>query len=566
MATLTVGTGEEYATLSAAVAASQNGDVIRVQAGTYTNDFSTITTSITIEGVGGMVNLVATEPPPNEKGILVIGTASSSPTVTLDNIEFSGAAISAANGGNAAGVRYQAGNLTINDCDFHDNQNGLLADADATGSISITNSEFADNGTTSGLTHNIYVGAVGSFSITGSYVTAANTGNEIQSRALVNNITNNRIVDGPTATASYSINLPNGGVDTVSGNIIEQGPNSQNDAIISFGASGSVYAGSSLTVSNNTILNDQPVAGARAITNYSTIPVAFTGNSVFGLTAAQIATGPATVSGTTYLATEPAISTAAPYMTLIPAVSNMLVISSGGAVVMANNIPAITRVELMKLTSLSLNSTPDLTVLGTAAAISGSTIGNFRTGDTVDLTNLASASAILTGIVVGAISTVLTIAEGSTTASVTLNGTSSAGSFQLSSDGSGGTDIGFQPAAAYAYTLPSVAVKLVLGSETNTVTATAADLLHADGIDGGSGGANTLALSAPAHSTLRHRERCRISRPSRCGRVWAPRWTCGRAERDDKRDRDRRDHDCRHDEQRGDQSGIGQRHGNARAW
>jgi hypothetical protein len=495
MTTLTVGAGEQYATLSAAVAASQNGDVIQVQAGTYTNDFSTITTSITIEGVGGMVNLVATEPPPNEKGILVIGTATSSPTVTLDNIEFSGAAISAADGGNAAGVRYQAGNLTINDCYFHNNQDGLLADADATGSISITNSEFADNGTTSGLTHNIYIGAVGTFSITGSYVTAANTGNEIQSRALVNNITNNRIVDGPTATASYSINLPNGGVDTVSGNTIEKGPNSQNETLISFGASGSVYAGSSLTVSNNTILNDDPDAGARAITNYSTIPVAFTGNSVYGLTAAQIATGPASVSGTTYLATEPAISTAPPYATLIPSVTNTLVISGGGIVVMATNLPGITRVELLKSTSLTLNSTPDLLVFGTAAEIGGSTISNFRAGDSVDLTNLATATAILTGISVGATSTVLTVTDGSDTAHVTLDGAFGAGSFQLRSDGSGGTDIGFQPTVGYAYTLPAEAVTLTLGSLANTVTTTAADLLHGDDIDGGPGGANTLALS-----------------------------------------------------------------------
>jgi hypothetical protein len=62
MATLTVGTGSgfEYSTLAGAIAASQDGDVIQVQAGTYTNDFAAITTSITIEGVGGMVNLVAT--------------------------------------------------------------------------------------------------------------------------------------------------------------------------------------------------------------------------------------------------------------------------------------------------------------------------------------------------------------------------------------------------------------------------------------------------------------------------------------------------------------------------
>jgi hypothetical protein len=317
MATLTVGPGQEYTTLTAAVAASQDGDVIQVQAGTYTNDFpATITDSITIEGVGGLASFVATESPPNEKGILVIGNGTDSPAVTLDDLEFSGAAISNAEGGNAAGVRYQSGDLTIDDSYFHNNQDGLMADADATGIISITDTEFADNGTTTGLTHNVYIGAVGTFDITGSYITAANTGNEIQSRALVNNITDNRIVDGPTATASYSINLPNGGVDIVTGNSIEKGPNSSNDAIISFGAAGSVYPGSNLTIGNNTILNDDRAAGVRAITNDSTITtVNFTDNSVWGLTAAQIANGPSptVVSGTTFLTTEPTISDAPPY-------------------------------------------------------------------------------------------------------------------------------------------------------------------------------------------------------------------------------------------------------------
>src|SRR6202142_959275 len=102
MATITVGAGKEFSTLAAAIAASQNGDVIQVQAGTYTNDFATIKTNITIEGVGGMVNLVATVPPPNGKAILVTNT-----DVTLDNIAFSGAKVA---DGNGAGIRYQAGN------------------------------------------------------------------------------------------------------------------------------------------------------------------------------------------------------------------------------------------------------------------------------------------------------------------------------------------------------------------------------------------------------------------------------------------------------------------------
>ena len=48
MATVNVGTGQAYATLPAAVAAARDGDVIAVQAGSYVNDFATISKDITI--------------------------------------------------------------------------------------------------------------------------------------------------------------------------------------------------------------------------------------------------------------------------------------------------------------------------------------------------------------------------------------------------------------------------------------------------------------------------------------------------------------------------------------
>ena len=63
MPILSVGPGLAYATISAAIAASQDGDVIQVQAGTYTDDFAIINTKITIEGVGGMAHLVAASEP-----------------------------------------------------------------------------------------------------------------------------------------------------------------------------------------------------------------------------------------------------------------------------------------------------------------------------------------------------------------------------------------------------------------------------------------------------------------------------------------------------------------------
>jgi hypothetical protein len=313
MTILTVGpSGQEYTTLTAAVAASHAGDVIQVQAGTYTNDFpATISHNLTIEGIGGLVNLVATVPPPNGKAILDVGT--SGITVTLDNIEFSGASVA---DGNGAGIRYEGGNLIINDCYFHNNQDGILGAPDPAGTITITNSEFANNGSGTGFTHNIYIGSIAQFTITGSLIEGAVVGHEIKSRALVNVITNNRIVDGPTGTASYSIDLPNGGNNTITGNTIEKGPMAQNPSIIAV-AEEAVYAGSSLTIANNTILNDNN-SSTRVVFNPASTPVTFTNNSLFGLTSAQISNNPITSSGTTFLSTEPTYSTAPPYVTLFP--------------------------------------------------------------------------------------------------------------------------------------------------------------------------------------------------------------------------------------------------------
>src|ERR1700676_1154015 len=227
MTTLTVGAGGEYSTLSAAISASHDGDVIQVAAGTYVNDFATINTKITIEGIGGMVHLVATVPPPNGKAILAINA-----NATIDNLEFSGTTVV---DGNGAGIRYESGNLVLNDCFFHNNQDGLLAADNPSGSITINNSEFANNGSGDGFTHNLYVGVIGTLTVNGSYFHDVNAGHEIKSRALNNFIENSRIADGPNGTGSYEIDLPNGGNATVQNNVIEKGPNAGNSDFISFG-------------------------------------------------------------------------------------------------------------------------------------------------------------------------------------------------------------------------------------------------------------------------------------------------------------------------------------------
>ena len=306
MATLNVGAGQAYATLSAAVAASRDGDVIAVQAGTYVNDFATISKDITIVGVGGMANFVATVAPPNGKGILVTQS-----DVTIQNLSFSGAAVA---DGNGAGIRYEGGNLVIIDSYFHDNQDGLLANSDPNGTIRIVGSEFASNGTGDGFTHNLYVNNIASLVIDDSYFHDASVGHQIKSRAQSTTITNSRIYDG-NGTGSYSIDLPNGGVGVIRNNVIQQGPNSDNPAIIHYGGESAAYAGSSLLIEDNVVVNDMSGSSSvRLLSNATTVTGTLSDNAVYGLTAGQIATGGATVSGTTYLSTHPTLDTSAPWL------------------------------------------------------------------------------------------------------------------------------------------------------------------------------------------------------------------------------------------------------------
>jgi Ca2+-binding RTX toxin-like protein len=310
MATLTVGAGKQFTTVAAAIAASRDGDVVAIDAGTYTNDFATINTKITLQGVGGMVKMVATVPPPNGKGILVTNT-----DITIDRLEFSGTTVP---DGNGAGIRYQAGHLTVTNSFFHDNQNGILANPNATGSLTIRNSEFSHNGAGDGYTHNLYVGAIGQLTIDNSYFHDAVVGHEIKSRALNTTITNSRIAEGPQGTGSYSIDLPNGGHAVLTGNVIQQGALSGNPVIVAFGQEGGVHPGSSLEMTGNTVLNDLASSSARMVWNATPTAATLSNNSVFGLSAGQYVNGPATVTGMNVLSVEPALDTSSPWAAVAP--------------------------------------------------------------------------------------------------------------------------------------------------------------------------------------------------------------------------------------------------------
>lgn len=305
MTTLTVGNGEQYSTISAAVAASQGGDTIKVDAGTYTNDVLNISHSLTLEAVGGTVKLVGTAQPANGKGLIDAGGAGVN--VAISGFDISGATVPDRNG---AGIRYEGGTLTLNNVNIHDNQNGILANPDANGSITIANSTFANNGSGDGQTHNVYVGAIDSLTVKDSTITGAQVGHDIKSRAARTTITGNTITDGATGTASYEIDLTNGGVGDIENNLIEKGPRAENPIAITFGEEGGVYANSSLTVKNNTITTSYTAHNSTAVVNRTSATADISGNQLYGWDA--VTSGPASVGGNTILASEPSTKSAAP--------------------------------------------------------------------------------------------------------------------------------------------------------------------------------------------------------------------------------------------------------------
>jgi hypothetical protein len=293
-----------FTTIQDAVDAASVGDTINVQAGTYKDDFLAIEKSLTLQAVGGEVKMVEDTSPPDGKAMITEGQPGIS--VTINGFDISGVSVPDNNG---EAIRYEGGNLSLSNDYFHNNQEGLLADSDPNGSITIDHSEFAFNGDGSGSTHNIYVGAINSFTITNSYIHDAVVGHEIKSRAANNTITNNRIFDN-LSTASYSIDLPDGGNATITNNVIEQRPNTQNPFIIAYGEESQNNPGTSVQITNNTIVNDDGSPSAEAALNGSPTTLFFHNNQIFGLTAAQLSTtGPLAESGTTFMTTEPTLDT-----------------------------------------------------------------------------------------------------------------------------------------------------------------------------------------------------------------------------------------------------------------
>ena len=274
---LTVGAGELYATLAAAAAASKNGDIIEIKAGTYLNQAVNLNTNVTITTLGGPVIFTGNQNISNHKAYLVVNG-----NVTVDGITFENATVSSADGGNGAGIRFESGNLVVKNSSFIGNQDGILTTGDANSTLTVDSSNFINDGASSGpsagFTHAIYAGTLKSVAVTNSNFEGTNAGHDIKSRAAQSTITGNTFDDN--ATASYSIDLPNGGNAVVENNVFAKAATADNAPAIHYGGEVANPVGS-LLIQNNLFVN-QRANGVVVLNQANGLTVNLVGNTIYG--------------------------------------------------------------------------------------------------------------------------------------------------------------------------------------------------------------------------------------------------------------------------------------------
>lgn len=257
-----VGPTKRYATLAELSASKtvRDSDVIEVDStGEYCGDVAIWKAdNLTIRGVGpGRAHLRACGKSVQGKAIWVVRGED----FTAENIEFSGARVRHRNG---AGIRLEnPGQVTIRNCHFHDNENGILGGG-PNSSVLVENSIFERNGHGDGRSHNAYIGKrVAKLVFRYNYTRGARVGHNLKSRARENYILYNRIMDEHEGNASFQVDLPQGGKSYLIGNVIQQGPRAENFAMLAYANEGKKAAHElqQLYVVNNTFVNTRSGRG-----------------------------------------------------------------------------------------------------------------------------------------------------------------------------------------------------------------------------------------------------------------------------------------------------------------
>jgi pectate lyase len=274
-ATLAVGPGG-FSNPSEAVAKAHDGDTIQIAPGEYFDCAVIRQNNLTLEGTGPADKVVLTDKTCMGKGLLV----TSGQNITIRNLTLTRARVPDRNG---AGIWAEGANLNIDGVRFINNENGILTTANPASTIVIRNSRFEENGVCApNCAHGIYIGKIAHLVVENSQFLQTKQGHHIKSRAAATEISGNTIEDGPEGTASYLVDIPNGGDLILRDNTMEKGPLAENhSAAVSIGAEGVENRTRQILIENNRFRLDAPYQTV-FVRNLTATPAQLVGNRLTG--------------------------------------------------------------------------------------------------------------------------------------------------------------------------------------------------------------------------------------------------------------------------------------------
>jgi Right handed beta helix region len=244
--TLQVGPDAPYKMPSAAIAKAHDGDTIDIAPGEYFDCGFVRANNVVLQGTGPADKVVMTDKTCGGKAILVIDGHN----VTVRNMTLTRARVPDGNGG---GIRAEGGDLTIDNVRFINNQDGILSAPNPNATITIRNSDFELNGgCEKACAHGVYVGQIKLLHVENSRFFDTKQAHHIKSRAARTEVINTTIEDGPDGTASYLVEVPNGGDLVLRGSTLEKGPHAENHtAAVVIGDEGVTQPTHEIVVANN---------------------------------------------------------------------------------------------------------------------------------------------------------------------------------------------------------------------------------------------------------------------------------------------------------------------------
>jgi hypothetical protein len=129
--------------------------------------------------------------------------------------------------GNGAGIRLQDGDLDVSWTTFSDGQCGILSHDGPPGAIRVDHSTFSGLGEGDGV-HSIYIGHYGSLTVTNSRFERGRGGHYVKSRAPRIEVVDSSFDDSGGRRTNYMIDLSNGAVGRIAGNVFVQGLGKEN--------------------------------------------------------------------------------------------------------------------------------------------------------------------------------------------------------------------------------------------------------------------------------------------------------------------------------------------------